>query len=152
MRLRLSVRNASGETIDSDVRDVDVRDLAPSRTLFGTPVVVRARTRLELDRLKTEPRPLPTASRDFARTDVLLVRVPVYAREGRRLQALTAELVDRSGRTMSAIPIAPPESGRSSAQIEFSLASLGTGGYGIVLRAATEDDEASELLVFRILP
>ena len=59
-----------------------IPDLTSPQTTFGTPSLFRARTRPELQRLKTDAAPVPVVAREFSRTDRLLVRVPVYGPAG----------------------------------------------------------------------
>lgn len=151
LQLRLSVEEAGGDVLDSEVRDFVVPDLTPARTLLGTPEVYRARTLPELQRLKSESRPMPTVARDFSRSERLLLRVPAYG-PGGTTPAVTARLLNRAGQTMSNVAVAPPDGSRRSLQIEVSLASLSAGEYGISLIATGEGGEAGEFVAFRVTP
>src|SRR5207253_1978061 len=52
MQLRVSVEGTGAQTLDSEVRDITVPDLAAPQTMIGTPKLYRARTPRELQQLK----------------------------------------------------------------------------------------------------
>jgi hypothetical protein len=72
LRLRMSIQDAASQVLDQDVREVSVRDLRGD-VAVGTPQVLRARNAREfrtLDALEA----VPVASREFSRTERLLIR------------------------------------------------------------------------------
>jgi hypothetical protein len=151
LQLRLTVEGDGRDVLDSEIRDVVVPDLTAPHTLLGTPEVYRARTLADLQRLRSDLRPMPTAARDFARTETLLFRIPVYGPAG-TTPTLTARLLNRAGQPMADLAIAAPAVNRPSLQVEVSLARLPAGEYGLALTATGEGGEASEIVVFRVVP
>ena len=104
VQLRLSVEGADAEQLDSEQRVITVPDLTAPLVL-GTPELVRARTARDLETARANPSPVPTASRDFLRTERLLVRVAAYG-PGGTAPAVTARLLNRNGDSMSALTTA----------------------------------------------
>jgi hypothetical protein len=68
--------------LDTEIREITIPDLTGGQTLLGTPELFRARTVREFQQLKTEADPVPLASREFSRTDRLVVRIPAYGTSG----------------------------------------------------------------------
>ena len=68
VQLRMSIQNGDA-ALDSDDREVVVPDLTATELAFGTPRVSVARNALEFRALSKDPDAMPTADRDFRRTD-----------------------------------------------------------------------------------
>ena len=68
-------RIEAAQPIDTDVRDLSVRDLSGS-VVLGTAAFMRARTALDYRALENDPDAAPVASREFSRTERLMIRVP----------------------------------------------------------------------------
>ena len=68
---------------------------------------IEGRTVPEYQRLKTDPQAMPTAAREFSRTERVFIRVPAYA-PGTSAPTVTAKLLNRSGQAMSDLTVAPP--------------------------------------------
>jgi VWFA-related protein len=145
LQLRVSVEGAWSEVLDTEIRELTVPDLTSAQTVLGTPEVFRGRTLVEFQRIKVDGSAVPQATREFSRTDRLLVRVPAYGPAG--AAALRVHLLNRTGSVMSELAASPaPSSGES--QIELPLAGLAPGEYVIEIKAA--DGEAKELVGFRV--
>ena len=144
MEVRLSVEDADAGVLDSESRDVPVPDLTAPQTSLSTPQLFRARTVRELEQVKTDPKAVPTAAREFSRTERVFVRVQAYG-PGASTPALSARLLNRGGETMAELPIDGAEAG-----IDLPLASLAPGEYLLQITAAGEAGEAQELIGFRV--
>lgn len=148
MQLRLSVENADGQVLDSEIREITVPDFT-GQIVIGTPEVFRARTVRELQQLKADPRALPLVGREFTRTERLLIRLAAYGPAG-TTPNLTARLLNRGGQAMSELPVAPSAAeGRS--ELELALAPIPAGEYVIEIAARGETGEFIELIAFRII-
>ncbi len=100
----------------------------------------------EHQQLKSDANPVPVASREFSRTDRLLIRVPVYGPAG-TAPPLSAHLLNRAGSAMSElVPVPAPAA--TEQQFELPLAGLAPGEYVIEIKAA--DGDAKELIGFRV--
>ena len=97
---------------------------------------------------KSANRALPAVTREFTRTDRVLVRIPAYG-PGDTAPKLSVHLLNRAGQSMAEVPIAPaPSPGEQ--QLELPLSGLATGEYLIEIKAVSEAGEAKELLGFRV--
>jgi VWFA-related protein len=147
MQLRLSVESADAQVIDSEVREITVPDLT-SQTALSTPAVFRVRTARELQQLKADPKAVPTAAREFTRTERLLIRVTAYG-PAATAPTLTARLLNRAGKAMNDLQVTPPASASAPSEIDLPLASLSSGEYLLEITAAGESG-ITELVGFRV--
>jgi VWFA-related protein len=146
IQLRVSVEGAGAQVLDTEIREITVPDLTGGQTLLGTPELFRAHTVREFQQLKTEADPVPLATREFSRTDRLVVRIPAYGTSG--APALKVQLLNRSGSAMSALtPAAAPKEGEQ--QVDLPLAGLAPGEYVLEIKAV--DGDATELIGFRVV-
>ena len=77
-RLRTRTRGV----IDTDVREIAVPDLTAPQVQLSTPHVLRARTVKEFREISADAHAVPSASREFRRTDRLVIRFDAYAPAG----------------------------------------------------------------------
>jgi hypothetical protein len=148
VRLRMSIENMTSRAIDSDVREIAIRDLRGPVAL-GTPEVLRARTARALRAIEADPNAVPVASREFSRTERLVLRVPVYVPDGAQAQ-VSARLLGRSGQALSSLPVKAIDSDQSRWQIEAPLAAFAPGEYFIEIAATSPAGDVKELLSFRV--
>jgi VWFA-related protein len=147
LELKMVVEGSRGQVIDSVGRDLTVPDYSTVQVSFGTPRVYRVRSIPELQALKSKPDAIPTADREFSRSERLLVRLDAYA-PGGAVPTITARLLNRAGQSMSDIPVQAP-AGRS-AEIDLPLSALAAGEYIIEATGKTPSGTAQELIAFRI--
>ena len=146
MQLRVSVEGTGSQVLDTEIREITVPDLTGGQTLLGTPELFRARTAREFQVLKADADPVTLATREFSRTDRLVVRVPAYGTGG--TPALKIHLLNRSGSAMSELtPTPSPKAGEQ--QVDLALAGLAPGEYVLEIKAA--DGDATELIGFRVI-
>ena len=147
VQLRMSVEGSASQVIDSDMREIAVPDLTSAQPTLGTPQLLRARTARDYQQIKADPDTVPLATREFARTDRLLIRVPAYG-PGSTVPSLSVHLLNRTGQPMSELQ-AEPSSVSGTLQIELSLAGLAAGEYVLEIKAI--DGDAKELVGFRVI-
>ena len=148
LELRVSVEGTASQVLDSETRQITVPDLTSTSTLLGTPEVFRARTIPELNRVKADPEAVPTATREFIRSDRLVLRVPAYG-PGGTLPQLSVHLVNRAGQPMSELPVsASPRPGEE--QFDLPVAQLPVGEYVVEIKASGDGGDATALVGFRI--
>jgi len=82
-----------------------VPDFTTPQAALSTPRVYRARTAREFSTMVNDAAVVPIATRDFARTERLLIRFDAYGPGTEKLEP-TAALLNRSGNKMSDIPVA----------------------------------------------
>ncbi len=149
LRLRVAVEGTGPGTLDSEDREVVVPDLTSADLRVSTPRVFVARTAREYQQLKAEPAPIPTALREFRRTDRLLVRFNAFGKPDGQL-TLSARLLNTQGQKMSDLPVTPQA--EPEGQVDLPLSSLAAGEYLLEVSAATEGHKPStELVAFRVV-
>ena len=145
--LKIVVEGARGEVVDSVSRELTLPDFTRVHVAFATPRVYRGRSVRELTAIKANPAAVPTADRDFSRTDRLLIRTEAYT-PGAAVPALTARLLNRGGGKMADLPVQAGTGG--AADIELPLSSLAAGDYLIELNAKSDSGSAQELIAFKV--
>ena len=149
LQLRVSVQGADQQVLDTDVRDVKVPDLTQPEVSVSTPAVFRAANAREFRDLLANPAPLPTAAREFRRTERLLVRFEAYT-PGEQPPQVTARILNRAGQGMADLPAKAPEAAGGAYQLDIPLAGLPAGEYLIEVKARAGESEATELVGMRI--
>jgi VWFA-related protein len=149
MQLRVSVESASAEVLDSEVRDLVVPDLTAPQITLGTPAVYRGRTVPEYNRLKADPQALPTAAREFSRTERVFIRVPAYA-PGTSAPAVTAKLLNRTGKSMGDLTIVNAPASSGAKDVELTLTTMPPGEYVVEITATGDGEPVKELVGFRV--
>jgi hypothetical protein len=149
IELRMTVQEAgTGGTLDQEIRTIDVPDLTGPQAAISTPRVHRARTAREVQTLVADASAVPIATREFSRTERLLIRFDTYAAGGERPEP-TAVLLNRAGQKMSDVPVTPATAGGTH-QINLGLASVPAGEYLVEITVKTASGEAKELVPLRI--
>ena len=146
LRLRMEIQDAAAQVLDQDVRDISVRDLR-GEVAVGTPEVLRARNAREFRTLDVDGA-VPVASRDFSRTERLLIRFRAYGAEG-PAREVSAKLLGRSGQPIRDLAVAPAATAGDLA-IDLPLASFATGEYVVEVTAKSGARDATDRLTFRV--
>ena len=145
--LRMAVEAAAnGETLDRDTVTVEIPDLTTPVAL-STPRVYAARTANEFRTFAADAAAVPTARREFLRTERLLVRFDAYGTSGDR--AVTAAVVNWAGEQLTAVTVQPADAGGTH-QISLPLGSLAPGEYAVEITAKGESGQARELVPLRV--
>lgn len=145
LRLRMSIQDAASQVLDEDVRELAVRDLR-SGVVIGTPEILRTRTAREFRLIDVD---VPVASREFSRTERLLIRFQAYGPDGERL-SVSATLLGRGGQAIRDLSLASAPTPRGGYAIDLPLAGFAPGAYTIELAAVSAAGEAREQLTFRV--
>jgi hypothetical protein len=150
VQLRLSVEGAGSQVLDTEIRDFTVPDLTAPQVIIGTPEVFRARALRDFQQMKADVNAVPVATREFSRTERVMVRVPAYA-PGSAKANVTAKLLNRTGTAMQDLTIAPVPSTDATYQMDLPLSGLAPGEYIVEIVAGAEGGgEAKELVGFRL--
>jgi VWFA-related protein len=144
VRLRMSIQDSAQQVLDTDVRSVTIRDLRRGVTI-STPEILRARNAREFRTLDS-PLAVPSASREFSRTERLLIRFSASGASNAPV-SVSARLLSRMG-PMRDLTIVAGQSGAST--IDLPLAGLAVGEYLIEVSASGPDGEAKDLIDFRV--
>ncbi len=148
LRLRMSIEDGGFQVIDSDVRDLAVRDLGKA-VVLGTAEILRARTAREFHALQADRNAAPVASREFSRTERLLVRVSGYA-PGTERPEISARVMSRLGQPLRNLHVDGDVWPDGPSQIDIPLAGFAVGEYSLELTATSASGEAKDLIAFRI--
>ena len=147
VELRMIVESARGQVIDSSTRTLTVPDFTKTQVSLGTPKVFRARTAREFMQARNNPAAVPTAAREFSRTERLLIRFDAYASDG-SVPGVTARLLNRAGQRISDIPV--QATAGQPHQIDFILAPLAAAEYIIQIDAKSAAGTAQQLIGFKV--
>jgi VWFA-related protein len=148
IQLRYSVKGETSGVLDTDVREYTLPDLTAAQVQLSTPHVLRARTVREYRDLNTSAEAVPTAAREFRRTDRLLIRFDAYAPAGS--PKVAARLLNRAGQPMHELPVAQRTEGLAY-QLDLPLAGMAAAEYIVEITASGEAGEAKQLVAFRLV-
>ena len=101
----------------------------------------------DLAAIKANPAAVPTADREFSRTERLLIRADAYT-PGGVPPTVTARLLNRGGQKMADLTVTAAAG--APFELELPLASLPVGDYLIELNATAPSGTAQELVAFKI--
>ncbi len=149
VQLRLSTESADAGVLDSEVREITVPDLTVPQVVTGTPEVFRARNAAEVQRLKADLTAVPTATREFSRTERLLIRVPAYGPSASALKVV-ARLLNRTGQSMADVPVAPGAGPQAPTTIDLGLSNLPPGDYGLEITVTGDGGESKQIVAFKV--
>jgi VWFA-related protein len=150
MQLRLSVEGAAGNVLDSDFRDLVVPDYSKVEPLLTNPAVYRARTMRDANQIFGNVKANPTTSREFSRTERLVLRFQAYA-PGGGAATPTVRLLNRGGTKMADVPVkAAAGISEQTFEADLPLGSLPAGEYLLELKLAGDGKEARQLVGFRV--
>ncbi len=149
LEVRITVQDERGETLDTDVRNFTIPDLTAPHVAISTPAVFRAANAREFRALSANPNPVPTASREFSRTERLLVRFEAFA-PGNETPAVSARVLNRVGGGMVEVPVKAPDQTASFYQVDLPLAGFAAGEYLLEVKAKGADGEVTELVPMKI--
>lgn len=151
VEIDMALLDASGRSVDTDVRDFDVPDFRRQKSgpVLLAPELVRARTLRDYQSAVANPDAAPSSVRTFARGDRLLIRVPAFDGSGAAVQ-VSAKILNGWGQPMRDIdPLATtPRPGMS--QFGLPLAWLVPGEYHIELLAANANGAVKERITIRV--
>jgi hypothetical protein len=149
VQVKYAIRDATETTLDTDIREFSIPDLAAPQVGLSTPGVLRARTPSETQVLLKDPNAVPVVSREFRRTERLLIRTQAYG-PGTEIPAVTAKLLNRVGSAMQDLPVALDQA-TGMAQVDLPLAGVAPGEYLLEVRATGQSGEAKQLVAFKVV-
>ena len=148
LQLSVAVEGENGEVLDRDRDEIDIPDFTGTSLVLSTPAFIRARNALEWRELVEDWDAVPTVSREFRRTERLLLRFEAYA-PGTVVPSVEAHLLNRRGDRMFPLIVQPAEDGHRY-QVDIQPTGLPPGEYVVGLTATTADDEVEQLVAFRL--
>lgn len=148
LNLSVAIEGEDGDVIDRDRLQVNVPDLTSPDLVLSTPAFIRARNYMHWRELVDDWDAVPSASREFRRTERLLLRFDAYG-PGMVIPDVSAHLLNRAGERMFPLTVQPSQDGHPN-QVNVQVASLPPGDYVVELLVTTPDDELTELVAFRL--
>ena len=149
MQMSIAVEGETGEILDRDRDEIEIPDFTGTEIVLSTPAFVRARNNMEWQRLVQDWDAVPTANREFRRTDHLLLRFEAYT-PGTEIAEVKARLLNRGGDAIVPLDVTPAEDGRPY-QVDIAPVYLPPGDYVVELAATTLTSEITELIAFRLV-
>jgi VWFA-related protein len=146
--LRMTARAADRSVVDTWTQPLAVPDWGTATLALSTPRFYRARSLQELRTIQASPDPAPTAVRQFSHSDRVLVSVECYTSRPGETPELSAHVLTREGRELTALPLPALENGY--ARFELPVGSLGQGTYILRVRAASGAEKAEQLTAIRV--
>ena len=149
VQVKYAIRDATETTLDTDIREFSIPDLAAPQVGLSTPGVLRARTAAEAQAILKDPNAVPVVAREFRRTERLIVRTQAYG-PGTEVPAVTAKLLNRIGAAMQDLPVTLDQA-TGMAQVDLPLSGVAPGEYLLDLRATGQGGEAKQLVAFKVV-
>lgn len=149
VQLDMAILGDRGQQLDTDARDFDVPDLKPGRTQLLPPIFFSTRSAREFRVATKEVDASPDPSREFRRTERLLIRVPALSGSTDRPR-VTAQLLNRSGQKMWDLVSAPGDAGTGVSQFDLPLAPLAPGEYMIQFTATGDTGSVEQRVSFKV--
>jgi VWFA-related protein len=150
MQLRVAIQGQGSGTLDSDDREIVVPDLTLPELALSTPRVHVARNAREYQQISKDMAATPIASREFRRTDRLVVRIDAFG-PGETPPTVSSRLLNRQGQRMADLPVTAPPAQTQPFTVDLPLSSLPPGEYLLELAASAEGHQAvTELVAFKV--
>jgi VWFA-related protein len=144
--VKMTVSATDGSLLDRWTDRLSVPDYRDGAVALGTPRVYRTRTLLEARHFDDGGDVAPTVSRQFSRTDRLVINVPWRTRSG--LPQLSAKLTSRNGDTLTELSLVFIDEGH--ARVVLPLVNLAPGTYVMRFDATTGGDDVTQQVAFTV--
>ena len=148
VQVRATAENGRGHRLDTEELSYDVPDFTTPGPTLSAPMLYRARTAREVQDIRAAPDAPPTTSRQFSRTERLLLRFDAYGPAGTR-PTIALRLLNRMGEGMADLP-APAAVRQNGFESEIGLGGLPPGDYLIEIAATSNADTIKRLFAIRI--
>ena len=126
VQLDMTILGMRGEKLDVDARDVEVPALTGDVPLLLPAILIATQSAREFREVTADLNAAPDPSRQFRRTERLVIRVPAYA--GRTPLPVTARLLNRLAQPMRELGTVPGTD-EGVSQFDLPLAPLAPGEY-----------------------
>ena len=146
VQLDMTIMGISGEKLDIDARDVEVPVLTGAAPLLLPAILIATQSAREFRAVVADVNAAPGPSRQFRRTEHLVIRVPAYT--GQTPVPVTARLLNRLAQPMRELELLPGDGGVS--QFELPLAPLAPGEYYLQFTVTGPKGPVDQRIVFRI--
>ena len=146
VQLDMTILGISGQKIDIDARDLEVPSMKGATPLLLPAILIATQSAREFRSVVADVNAAPDPSRQFRRTERLVIRVPAY--EGGAPMQVTARLLNRLAQPIREIGQLPSDGG--IAQFDLPLAPLAPGEYYLQFTITGPSGPIDQRLSFRI--
>jgi VWFA-related protein len=146
VQLDMTILSMSGQKLDYDARDLEVPMMKGAVPLLLPAVVISTQSAREFRAVTTDVDASPDPSRQFRRTDRLVIRVPAYA-EGAPVR-VTGRLLNRLAQPIRDLDELPDAGGIT--QFDLPLASLAPGEYYLQFSVPGPGGPVDQRIQFKI--
>ena len=146
VQLDMTIVGISGEKIDVDGRDIEVPAMKGNTPLLLPAIVIATQSAREFRSVLADVNAAPDPSRQFRRTERLVIRVPAYA--GGTPLPVTGRLLNRLAQPIRDLGLIQSDGGIS--QFDLPLAPLAPGEYYLQFTITGPAGPIDQRLSFRI--
>jgi VWFA-related protein len=146
VQLDLTIRALDGSIVDTGALDIDPPAIRGTNPVILPLQIVRVRSARDFRLLTDAPDAPPSPSREFSRTERLLLRVPAFDPSGGAV-TISAALVNGRGDKLRELPRLEST---GAPQFDLPLGWLAPGEYGLEVTASSPAGVARQLLRVRI--
>lgn len=146
VQLDMTVLGIAGETLDVDARDLEVPAMKGTAPLLLPAILISTQSAREFREVTADANASPDPSREFRRTERLVIRVPAYA-SGAPVP-VTGRLLNRLAQPMRDLEALPHAGGVT--QFDLPLATLAPGDYYLQFSVTGPSGPVDQRIGFRI--
>ena len=147
VQLDMTILGLRGEKLDIDARDLEVPALKGNTPVLLPAILIATQSAREFREVAADLNAAPDPSRQFRRTERLVIRVPAYA--GDTPLTVTALLLNRLAQPMREI-VTLPGAGAGVSQFDLPLAPLAPGEYYLQFDVKGPSGPVGQRIQFRI--
>ena len=149
-KVTFSVRDSTNDTIDRDVRTIEVPDPAAPALWLTSPALFRAQNAREYRSLDRGPNALPFPGREFERTDRIVIRFEVHGASA-STATVAARIFSQWGKDLAELPLVPRPSGTGPYEIDLPLSSVARGDILIAMSATAGAETTRAFVPIRVV-
>lgn len=149
VRIDIKVLDLKGIVIDTDARDVVIPGPRAAGPTIFPPAVLRTRSAREFREVSEDATAAPVPTREFRRTERLLIRVPALDASGESTP-VSGTLLNRLRQPMRPLEAMESTAVHGVTQFDVPLAPLAPGDYSIRLTVAGPKGDVTEFVTFRV--
>jgi VWFA-related protein len=146
VQLDLTILGIAGDKLDFDARDLDVPAMKGTAPLLLPAILIATQSAREFREVTADANAAPDPSRQFRRTERLVIRVPAYA-SGAPVR-VTGRLLNRLAQPMRDLVVLPDAAG--VAQFDLPLATLAPGDYYLLFSVPGPSGPVDQRVGFKI--
>jgi VWFA-related protein len=148
VQLDMTILGIRGEKLDVDARDLEVPVMKENTPLLLPAILIATQSAREFREVAADINAAPDPSRQFRRTERLVIRVPAYT--GDTPLPVTAHLLNRLAQPMRELGAVPGAGANGVTQFDLSLAPLAPGDYFLQFSVKGPAGPVGQRIQFRI--